>query len=205
MGWTGRYILTLTIVFAEHQDSRCKDAYETQSQPSAPPRGNLCAPQQYNPVQECGVREVPSKAQQSSCQLHGYGTCGRPLHCSCHYTACRSSTQAMYWSSNAVSMRSVRRGSLASRPWHKRKPARAVVQALERVLVPARGLSADHRASEGHEGGRAARASSSYSGLAASPLCGLCRVPAVPSFRQPRRPGQLPAPHMAVKPGCSED
>jgi hypothetical protein len=58
----GRYILT--IVFAEHQDSRFKDAYETQSQPSAPPRGNVCAPQQYNPVQECGVREVPSKAIQ---------------------------------------------------------------------------------------------------------------------------------------------
>ena len=81
----GRYILTLTIVFAEHQDSRFKDAYETQSQPSAPPRGNLCAPQQYNPVQECGVREVPSKAQQSSCQLHGYGTLAAtvlqlPLH-----------------------------------------------------------------------------------------------------------------------------
>lgn len=75
----GRYILALTIVFAEHQDSRFKDAYETQSQPSAPPRGNLCAPQQYNPVQECGVREVPSKAQQSSCQLHGYGTFGG--HC----------------------------------------------------------------------------------------------------------------------------
>ena len=160
----GRYILTLTIVFAEHQDSRFKDAYETQSQPSAPPRRNLCAPQQYNLVQECGVREVPSKAQQSSCQLHGYGTFGG--HCTAADTT--QPVEAVPRRCTGVPMQfpcapcAGAPLSLASRPWHKRKPARAVVQALERVLVPTRGLSADHRASEGHEGGRAARASSSY-------------------------------------------